>query len=368
MRFTCEQQTLTKALNIVSKAVSSRTTMPILKGIMLDAGDDGILTMSASDLDISIQNKVDVNVQEKGAVIVMAKLFGDIVRKLPSAEITIESDDNYNVVIRCLNSEFKIVGMSPDEFPIINTIDEDVEIIPFDKQEFRSMIEKTSFAASNDESRGIITGVLIELGDGSMNMVAIDGYRMAITRRAKVTTVPGKIIISARILSDIGRLLGDVDEEEGTLILGRKKAVLNFAKVQAELKLMEGEFIRYLDILPKESRITAVIQRNLLQESIERASLVSRSGKNNLIRMSLQGSVMTISSTSEEGNVKEEILMEKSGDDLVIGLNAQYLMDVLKAATGDNVKMMFNTPITPCLIQPVEGDEYEYLVLPVRIS
>ena len=153
MKFTCEQQTLTKALNIVSKAVSSRTTMPILKGIKLDAGNDGTLIMSASDLDISIQNKVEVTVQEEGSVIVMAKLFGDIIRKLPSSEITIESDDKYNVIIRCLTSEFKIVGMSPDEFPIINTIEEKVEVIPFDKQEFRGMIEKTAFAASIDESK-----------------------------------------------------------------------------------------------------------------------------------------------------------------------------------------------------------------------
>lgn len=370
MKFSCEQQKLTKALNVVSKAVTSRTTIPILKGIMLEVTSDGKLTMSASDLDISIQDTIDVNVKEPGAIIVMAKLFGDIVRKLPSMEIDIESDEENNVTIKCMNSEFKIIGMSTDEFPSVNILSENNEFIDFNKSEFRKMIDKTSFAASVDESRGVITGVLIEIKADQINMVAIDGYRMAITRKAKVNTSQKNVIISAKILNEISRIIGDIDsdEEDGKLFLNDKKAVFKFDNIQAELRLIDGEFIKYADILPKESKITVKVNRSLFMESIERASLLSKTGKNNLIKIDIADTLMTITSNSEEGNVKEEIAVSKNGDDLVIGFNAQYVIDVLKSIDDEEINMLFNTGITPCLIEPTSGNEFEYLVLPVRIN
>ena len=370
MKFSCEQQKLTKALNVVSKAVTSRTTIPILKGIMLEVTPEGKLTMSASDLDISIQDTIDVDVKESGAIIVMAKLFGDIIRKLPSTEIFLESDEDNNVTIKCMNSEFKIVGMSTDEFPSVNMVSDNNDSIVFDKSEIKKMIDKTSFAASVDESRGVITGVLIEFGADQISMVAIDGYRMAITRKPMVNPEPKHVIISAKILNEIGRILGDIDsdEEDGKLFINEKKAVFRFDNIQAELRLIDGEFIKYNDILPKDSKISVTVNKGIFMESIERASLLSKTGKNNLIKMSLNDNIMTITSNSEEGNVKEEIVINKDGDDLVIGFNAQYVIDVLKSIEDEEIKMLFNTGITPCLIQPVEGNEFEYLVLPVRIN
>ena len=370
MKFSCEQQKLAKALNVVSKAVTSRTTIPILKGIMLEVSSDGNLVMSASDLDISIQDTIGVNNAEAGSVIVMAKLFGDIIRKLPNTDIDISCDEENNVIIQCMNSEFKIVGMSTDEFPNVNKINEDNNFINFNKSMFRSMIDKTSFAASIDESRGVITGVLIELDSDEINMVAIDGYRMAIMRKAMVNTNQQRIIISAKILNEISRILGDIesDDEDGKLFLSEKKAVFKFDNIQAELRLIDGEFIKYKDILPKESKITAVVNKSQMMESIERASLLSKVGKNNLIKMSLEDTLMTITSNSEEGNVKEELAISKEGENLNIGFNAQYMIDVLKSIDDENIKMLFNSSITPCLIEPCEGSEFEYLVLPVRIN
>lgn len=370
MKFSCEQQKLTKALNVVSKAVTSRSTIPILKGIMLEVTSEGKLTMSASDLDISIQDTIDVDATESGAIIVMAKLFGDIIRKLPSVEINIESDEENNVTIKCMNSEFKIIGMSTDEFPNVNMVSEETETIDFNKAELRRMIDKTSFAASNDESRGVITGVLMEFTPDQLNMVAIDGYRMAINRKAKVTTDPRNVIISAKIINEISRIIGEIDsdEENGRMFLSEKKVIFKFDNIQAELRLLDGEFINYKDILPKERKITAKVNKANLTESIERASLLSKTGKNNLIKIDLKDNMMTITSNSEEGNVKEEILTEKEGEDLVIGFNAQYVLDILKAIDDEEIKLFFNTGITPCLIEPIEGDKFEYLVLPVRIN
>ena len=225
MKFRCQQQKLSKALNIVSRAVTSRTTIPVLKGILLEV-NGGKLTMSASDLDIAIKNTIDVEVVEEGSVVITAKLFGDIIRKLPSSEIEIKSDENNNIVIDCLTSEFKVVGMSTDEFPIFNTKIDVKNSITFDKKSLKTMIEKTAFAASLDEARGIITGVLIELNEDEMTMVAIDGYRMAITKKDYTTVNPKKIVISVKTLNEISKILNDIDEEENVkLYVNEKKAI-----------------------------------------------------------------------------------------------------------------------------------------------
>ena len=173
MKFSCSQQSLAKALNVVSKAVTARTTIPILKGILLKVTPEGILTMAASDLDLSIEKKIEVENFEEGEAVVQAKLFGDIIRKLPNSGVSISYKDG-SVVITCANSECNIIGMTSDELPNINIDVDTKEKIAFDKDTLKDMIRKTSFAASIDESRGVITGVLIEIKEKKMNMVALD--------------------------------------------------------------------------------------------------------------------------------------------------------------------------------------------------
>ena len=369
MRFTCEQRSLTTALNIVSRAVSSKTTLPVLKGIMINATKDGKLTLYASDSDISIQNTIVAKVSNSGSVLVMAKLFGDIIRKLPAEELEIETDEKNNVTIRSTNSEFNIIGTSSDEFPIMEEITENTESVVFDRFLLKEMIDKTAFAASNDESRGIITGVLLELQDGDLNMVAIDGYRISITRRPMPEAKTYSIIIHARILGELSRIISEIDDEENSCILylAEKRAVFSFSDVSAELKLMDGQFIPYKDILPANSKIIIDVNRKQLMESIDRASLLARSGKNNLVKFEISENTITVTSDSEEGTVREDITVNKSGDDLMIGFNAIYLKDVLKAIDEDEIRILFNSSIDPCLVKPFDGNEYEYLVLPVRI-
>lgn len=369
MKFRCKQQILAKAVNIVSKAVSLRTTIPILKGILIKA-ENGKIRMYASNLDIAISDTIEADVEEEGSIVVTAKLFGNIIRKMPSTDIEIESEEGIenNVFIRCSTSNFKIVGMAVDDFPVMN-VERSDDFISFDKKSLGDMIEKTAFAASIDEARGIITGVLIEMKEDEMNMVAIDGYRMAITRKSHVSPNPEKIIISVKTLSEVSRILSDMENEENEvrLYLNDKKAIFEIGNVEADLKIMEGDFINYKDIIPKESKINIKIEKDILLDSIERASLLSKAGKNNLICMNVKGDVVTITSNSEEGDVREELTVEKEGDDIEIGFNAQYIIDVLKNIEDKEIRMLFNEPVKPCLIEPLEGRDYEYLVLPVRI-
>lgn len=368
MKFSCNQQTLSKALNTVSKAVTSRTTIPILKGILLEVNQDNTLTLSASDLDLSIEKKVDVIAEEEGSIVVSAKLFSDIIRKLPNEEIQVEEQENNNIMIKCLASEFIIVGQPADEFPNIGEINEENKIL-MEKDILKEMIKKTSFAASIDETKGIIVGVLIEMEEEALNMVALDGFRMAINREEMKNKEKKKIIIAARILNEINKIIIEHEENKDIyFILDEKKAVFLLDETKIVLRLLEGEFIKYNDILPKEYKSRVVVNRNELLNSIERASLLAKEGKNNLIKFSVFRDKIIITSRSEEGNVKEEVFIEKEGADLDIGFNSKYILDVVKVLNDENIVMEFNTSVSPCLIKPVEGRKYEYLVLPVRIS
>jgi len=367
MKLSVNQALLSKVLNVVSKAVSSRTTIPILKGILLKTTPEG-LKLSSSDLDISIEKTVPVTVLEEGSVVVPASLFTDIVKMLPNGDVEIETDPSLNVTIRCLTSEYTIVGQAPDEFPNIGEINAR-EVFEFDKNTFRDMITKTAFAASIDESKGIIVGILMELDEGRMNMVALDGFRMAVARSSVPSLDRKKIIISARILNEINKIIMDIpDAETVRLTLDEKRGVVDISDTKIIIRLLEGEFIRYKDILPKEHKVRVNVNRKELVDSIERASVMARKGKNNLIVLSVTEDRMTITSRSEEGTVREELFINLEGEELKIGFNAKFILDALKAVDDDEVLLDMNTSVSPCLIKPVSGNAYEYLILPVRIS
>ena len=368
MKFNCSQQKLSKALNTVSKAVSIRSALPILKGILLKAeGND--LIMSASDMDISIVKKIDIVCEEEGSIVVNAKLFGDIIRKLPGGDIYITSDEDNNVTIKTSFSEFNIVGISADEFPKIKDTDEDTYKVSLDKKLFGDMIRKTSFAASIDESKGIITGVLTEIEKESLNMVALDGFRMSVVRENMNNEGEKKVVINGRLINEIKNIISDSeDDEDVEFVIGSKNASFLFKDTKAVVRLLEGEFIKYRDILPKESASTVTADRNVLLDSIERASLLAKEGKNNLVKFDIKAGSLDISSRSEEGMVNEHVGAEVTGKDLVIGFNSKYILDVLKSISDEEIKFEMGSSVSSCLIKQVDGDEYIYLVLPVRIA
>jgi len=368
MKFTCSQQTLSKALNTVSKAVSTRTTLPILKGILIQAKADGTLILTASDLEISIQKEVNATVEEEGSVVVISKLFGDIIRKLPNDEISIEEKEDGNILIKTNSSEFTVVSLPVDEFPKIGDKEEYTEEIIFNREIFKDMVRKTSFAASIDEAKGILVGILTEINKDRVNMVALDGFRLSLASEEMTSSSENKFIISAKIMNEISKIISDDDSEDDIKIsMDQKKASFRIGNTEVILRLMEGEYIKYRDIIPVDNPINVVVGRDILLESIERASLLAKEGKNNLIKMTMKNNLLTVTSRSEEGNVKEEIVMEKTGDDLEIGFNSKFVIDVLKAIDDEEISMNFKTGTSPCVVKPVEGNAYEYLILPVRI-
>ena len=366
MKFSCKKIELSKALNTVQKAVTNRTTIPILKGILLEINEDNILNISASDLDLSIQKKINVESFEKGSIVVAAKLFVEIIKKLSSEEITIEVEYN-NVIIRSFNSEFSIVGQNKDDFPEIDTIDQ-VDTIKIDKEIFKNMIKQTSFSASLDESRGIIVGSLIEMNQNNINMVSLDGFRMSVRKEYIDLNINKSIIVHSRILNEINKILSDEEAEYIYIYINHKNMIIKMDETIINSRLLEGNFIDYKNIIPKSFNCTVKINKEDMLESLERASLLAREGKNNLIKMNIDDEKIVISSKSEEGQVHEEIYIKKEGEGLEIGFNSKYIIDILRNIEDEEIYIKFITNVSPVIITPLEGDRFEYLILPVRIS
>ena len=367
MNFYCNQNILTKALNTVSKAVTVRTTIPLLKGILIKAYDNQV-TFTASDMEISIEKSIDAVVEEEGTLVISAKLFSDVIRKLPNETIHIETINENQLTVKTTSSEFNLNYQSADEYPKTSLVDEPEHVLSFNKEILKNMIRNTYFSASSDESKGVIVGVLLEMNENNFNMVALDGFRMAISREKMVNENSGNLIISGKTMGELLKIFSESEEDEDVkLVIGKQKAQLDFDTTKVTVRLIDGEFIRYRDILPKECSTKMIVNRTGLLTAIERASLLAKEGKNNLIKCNIKENLITITSRSEEGNVKEELIVEKSGEDLEIGFNSKYIIEALKAIDDEEVVMELKTPVTPCLIKPLDGDNFEYLILPVRI-
>ena len=366
MKFTCSQAALSKAVNTVSKAVSTRTTIPILKGLLLSVKENKLI-ITASDLDLSIETKIDVSESEEGSLVVSAKLFSEIIRRLPNAPIKVEQDDKENLLLSCLSSDFSIVALPADEFPSIGFVSEENKI-NVKKEAFKELIKKTTFSASIDEKKGILVGCLIEFKEKEIKMVALDGFRMALAKEDINIGQNKSIVVPARILNEINKIVVEIIEDEDiVLLIDEKKMEIKTEETRVISRLMEGDFIKYNDIIPKTYKTRCLVEREEFLNSIERASLLAKEGKNNLIKVSVENGSIIITSRSEEGNVKEEISTELEGEDIVIGFNSKYIMDVLKAVNDEEIVLEMTTSTSPCLIKPVEGDRFINLVLPVRI-
>jgi DNA polymerase-3 subunit beta len=370
MKIICKQEKLIKALNIVSKAVSQTSTLGITKGILIKTEGDMQISLSATDIQISITTKMDAIVNVKGGIVVSARLFTDLVRKLPAGDILIATDEKNTVNINTEHSEYELQGKEEEEFPRIDS-DEEGKKLRIDKEEIKELIDGTAFAASTDESRGVITGVLFELKEGILYLVALDGYRVAIKKERK-NEYKGeeiKAIVPAKLMREMSKILADTSEDGEVLLdIGERRVKLHTEDTLVRVNLLEGEYIKYKDVLPKDNKISMLIDKGVLLSAVERAAMLRSEGKNAFIRFSIEGNSLTVSSRTDEGKGRETIPVEKTGDDLEIGFDAKFVIDALKAIPDERIEMQYNTSVSPCLIKPETGDRFEYLILPVRLS
>ena len=372
MKFVADRDILSSSLNIVLRGVSSRSTLPILKGILIKADKkSNSVLFSSSDLEISIETIVKAEMKEEGSIVVSAKLFSDVIRKLPAGEVEISLTEDNKIFIKSGKIENKLQGIPADEFPVIEKEKEEYKIL-FNGELFKEMIRRTAFAASIEETRGIITGVLFEINKNSAKMVALDGFRMAIvTENIKEDKDERKLIVKGRIINEVARIAADSisDENDDITINSSDNKIFFIIKgTKIVARLMEGDFIKYKDIIPKEKMLSIKINKNHLLESVERASLLVKEGRNSFVRFKIEGEELTITSRADEGEYVENIIVEKDGEDLEIGFNGRFVSDTLKAIDDEEIMLEFNKSINPCIVKPVEGEGYVYLILPVRLS
>lgn len=364
MKIKITQPSLTKAIQIVQKGISSKTTLPILTGILLEAKGD-MLKLTGTDLEIGIETFVPCEIEEEGSIVITANIFSDIIRKLPNTVLDIEVYSNHNVLIQCEYSEFNIMGQSPVEYPKLPYVDKD-RTIKIQKDLFKTMIRQTVFAAAQDETRPILTGELLEIENNNVNLVALDGYRLALKQIEVDSPQDIKVVIPSKTLSEISKIIDDEDDTI-SIYFTTSHILFDLGNTLISSRLLDGQFLNYKDIIRNEYKTRVKVMTKKLQASIERASLLAKEGKTNLIKLEINNDKVLIRSHSDIGNVQEEVPVELEGGDITIAFNARYMIDGLKAVNSEEIYMTFVSNVNPCIIHPVNDDKYTYLILPVRI-
>ena len=364
MRFTCDTNELNASLSIVSRALAVRSPKPILEGILFEACDEG-LRLTCTDLALGIETTIPASFAEEGRVVLPGKLLCEVVRKLPSGTVEFNISDRLQTTIRCAASRTTITGLDPVEYPELPRVEGPSFSMP--QGVLRDMVGRTIFAIAVDESRPILTGCLMEIGKSEMRVVALDGFRLAL--RSEPIDGPDKdvsAVVGGRVLGDIAKILADT-EEPVELCFSRSHVQLNLGGTHIVARLLEGEFIRYRQILPEEWQSRVTVSRSELSSAIDRASLIAREGKSNLVCFKIDGETLDVTSNSEMGDVEEKITVTTEGKDITIAFNVRYITDVLNALSDDEIVMRFNSNVSPCVICPTQGERYLYLVLPVRV-
>jgi DNA polymerase-3 subunit beta len=364
MKFVCTKNKLQEAISISQKAVTGKSPMPILQGIYISAKDNQ-LTIVGSDIDLSIETKIDAEVEEEGTIVVDSKIFGEIIRKLPNSTIKISTIDNSSIEIICEKSKFNLIHMDAEEFPNLPKINENI-IFSLSQKTLKNMIKGTIFAIAQDETRPILTGILFEVNSEKLNLVALDGYRLALRSNEIENENTINAVIPGKTFSEVAKILSE-DDVNVNITFTPNHILFNLGETKIISRLLEGEFIKYNSIIPEEYNLQVTAKRTDLLNCIERASLMAKDGNTNLIKFDIKDDTLIITSNSQLGRVREELNIILQGDELQIAFNSKYLIDVLKILEDDEIVLEFSSSVSPCIIKNKGNNSYTYLVLPVRL-
>ena len=367
MQFTCPVSKLIEGLQIATKALAARTANPILEGVLVETDEDTVI-LTCSDERITIVTRIDAQVTQHGRGVVPGKLFNEIIRRLPDGDVTVNMNDRFSFNIRSGATRLNIAGQDADLFPRLPQMDNEREIsLPQDM--LRDMIQKTEFAIAAEDMREVLTGCYLEIAGGDVTMVALDGYRLAL-KRAKCSDVLEKLsaIIPGRAVGDIGKLLSEDENAFAQLSFGGNKLNIRLEKTEIFVILVEGEYVNYRQVIPKQFGTRVTLELEPFRRCVDRAALIAREGNNNRLLLRISDGEMVIEAHSQIGDVHEELEIQQEGGDLNIAFNVKYLIDVVRYIDAEKIEMNLNSPITPCVITPVNDPDYVHLVLPVRTS
>ncbi len=365
MKLKVNQKDLSQSINIVQKGISSKTTFPILNGILIETKNNK-LNLTGTDLEIGIETNIDSDIFEEGSVVIISKIFGDLVRKLPNLPVEIEVKEDNNMHINCGNSKFKIIGQSSIEYPELPKILDEISFnIP--KDLLKTMIKQTIFATAQNETRPILTGALLEVKNNQVSFVALDGYRLALKKIPIECQNEIKVVIPGKTLNELSKILDDSDSNI-TIKFTSSHILFDLGNTSIISRLIEGQFLNYNDIIRDEYKSKIKVKTRYIQQSIERASLLAREGVNNMVVLDISDEKLVITSNSEIGNIHEEIPIELEGNDLKIAFNSKYILDGLKVIDSEEIEIKFVSNVSPCIMKPIGDETYTYLVVPVRLA
>ena len=370
MKIICEKDKILKALNSVTKAVASKTTMPVLEGILIQTNDNEV-KLTTYDLEIGIEYIIECDVKQQGATVVNAIMFSEIIRKLPDTEINITLNEKNLLVIECEGSLYKLATMNPTEFPELPQINIE-NSIEIEQNTLKDMIRKTIFAVSTEENRPIFTGCLFEISNNKLNLVAVDGFRLAWKNKFLQNKINDfTAVIPGRTLNEINKIILDSFD---TIKIGiaKNQALFEMEDCKIVTRLLDGEFLNYSSVIPESWETRIRVNKNVIQNCFERISLISSSSiekeKKYPVKVTIDIGKVTISCTNQTGDAKEEIYVSTEGKNLEVGFNPKYFLDALRAIDDEEVFIDFGSNISPCIIRPVEEGDYIYLILPIRLK
>lgn len=364
MKFSCSRNELSEALGNVTRAVATKTTHPAMEGVLLVAEEDR-LTLSCYNLEMGIKTYMNIHVAEEGSIILNAKLFSDMVRRLPSENVIIEADEEkYVTKVKGGATEYNIIGMDATDFPALPSVDEKIHFT-IRQDVLKSMIDQTIFAVAANEFKPVHTGSKFILKDHLISIVSVDGFRLAIRTEPCSYNDEMEFIVPGKTLGEVAKLLEG--EEEILVALTQKHIIFRINEYDVISRLLEGDFIDFRSSIPATATTEVEVKVREFLSAIDRTSLLISDRLKSPIKLSIGGDEIRISCSTALGKINDTVECETKGDAVEMGFNNRYLSEALRATECDKVKISINSPLSPVKIMPMEGDSFLFLVLPVRM-
>ena len=366
MKIICSKSNLVKGVSIVSKAVPSKTTMPILECILIDATTD-IIKFTANDMELGIETIVEGEIVKKGVIAIDAKIFSEIVRKLPDNEVVIETDENLQTTITCERAKFNISSKSGEDFSYLPFIEQN-ETIKLSQFTLKEIIRQTIFSIADNDSNKLMTGELFQIENNMLKVVSLDGHRISIRKtELKENYGPRKVVVPGKTLMEVSIILpGDV-ESEVVISFTNNLIVFEFDNTVVVSRLIEGQYFKIDQMLSSDYETKVKINKRELLNCIDRATLLVKEGDKKPIIINILDEVMELKIKSQIGSMDDEIVISKEGKDLLIGFNPKFLIDALRVIDDEEVTLYLMNPKAPCFIKD-DNESYIYLILPVNFN
>ncbi len=366
MKLICSKANLLKGVNIVSKAVPTRTTMAILECILIDASTDEI-KLTANDMELGIETKIEGEIAEHGIIALDAKIFSEIVRKLPDNEVTIETDSSFKTLITCEKAKFNIIGKSGEDFSYLPYV-ERTDSITMSQFTLKEVIRQTIFSIADNDNNKLMTGELFEISENQLKVVSLDGHRISIRNiNLKDNYKYKKVVVPGKTLNEISKILPGSADEEVVLYITENHIIFEFDQTTVVSRLIEGDYFKIEQMLSSDYETKVRINKKELLDCIDRATLLIKEGEKKPIIMNVADGHMELKINSFIGSMNEDIDIDKEGKDILIGFNPKFFIDALRVIDEEEVTLYMVNPKAPCFIKDDE-ESYIYLILPVNFN